>query len=204
MPRAEPWQKFRPSQNGIFAHTLTARWFALQVKPRHDKAVAELLEQRDIPSFLPLYACRRRWSDRVRTVQMPLFPGYVFAMLDPGRRTPVLSTPGVLRLVGAGPNPVSIPDCELAAIASAANSGSPCEPLARMEIGQKIRVLSGPLRGQEGVLVNMGNKNRLVLSISLLGRSVAVDILSDWVLEHSSGNGGASPCNSQSTQWENS
>ncbi len=178
----EQWRNFRSANSGNDEDGRAA-WFAVQVKPRHDKVAAELLEQRGIVSFLPLYTSKRRWSDRVQDVEVPLFPGYLFALLDPGRRAPLLCTPGVVRLIGVGNTPVQIAEEELAAIGVAVQSKSHCEPVTKVVVGDRVRIRSGPLKGQEGVLTHFKNKDRLVLSISLVERSIAVEIQGDWLVE---------------------
>jgi transcription antitermination factor NusG len=157
------------------------RWFALQVRALHEKIVALTLREKGHEEFLPLHRVRRRWSDRVKNVEVPLFPGYVFCRLDIERRLPILVTPGVLFLVGIGKTPCPIEDSEIAALQSVVRSGLPAEPWPFLRVGQRVRIEQGSLQGVEGILVNMKKPCRLVVSVTLLQRSVAVEIEQDWV-----------------------
>jgi len=131
--------------------------------------------------FLPLYQSRRRWSDRQKTVELPLFPGYLFCRLDPQRRLPILRIPGVLHFVGVGNVPMPIKETEIAAIEQAIQSGLVTEPWPFLELGQRVRLEAGPLAGLEGILVATSKVERLVVSVALLRRSVAVSIERRWV-----------------------
>jgi transcription antitermination factor NusG len=157
------------------------RWFAVRVRSRAEKTVATMAQQRGIQEFLPVYESRRRWSDRIKSVEVPLFPGYVFCRLDPDRRLPLLTIPGVLQIVGQGRTPIPVDDSEIAALQAASFSGLQVEPCPFLKIGERFRLEAGPLAGVEGLLVEIRNHCRLVLSVSLLNRSVAVEIDRDWV-----------------------
>lgn len=156
-------------------------WYAVQVRSRHEDAVARHLRVRGLEAFLPLYRERHRWSDRFKEVDLPLFPGYVFCQLNPLNRLPVLSVPGVVQIVGAGKNLLAVDESEIAAIQAAVTSGLPTRPSPFLVIGQKVRIEYGPLCGIEGILSGFRRHQRLVLSISLLQRSIAVEIDGDWV-----------------------
>ncbi len=157
------------------------RWFALRVKSRCEKVVALMAQNRGFQEFLPVYRCRRRWSDRHKEVDLPLFPGYVFCRLDPQHRLPLLTIPGVVHFVGIGKAPAPIEDAEIAAIQAAVHSGLSAEPWPFLQVGQRVRLDGGPLRGLEGILVGTANHHRIVISVMLLRRSVAVSIDRDWV-----------------------
>ena len=156
-------------------------WFALQVRMRHESGVADHLQGKGYEWFLPLYKARRRWSDRVKEVDSPLFPGYLFCRFNPHDRLPILKTPGVTQVVGYSHVPVPVDEQEIEAIRKLVASGVPNFPCAYLGIGSKVRIEAGALRGIEGVLVEIKGKRRLVLSITLLQRSVAVEIDSDAV-----------------------
>jgi transcription antitermination factor NusG len=156
-------------------------WVALQVRPRSEKLVATALDSKDIEAFLPLYSTRRRWSDRVKEVQVPLFAGYVFCRLNLLYRMPVLTIPGVIQFVGNGKTPVPIEEHEITALQSVIKSGLPSMPWPFLKVGQRIRVEHGPLRDLEGILLQVKGSQRLILSISLLHRSVAVEVDRDSV-----------------------
>jgi transcription antitermination factor NusG len=156
-------------------------WFALQVRVRHEVAVSDHLKGKGYEWFLPLYKSRRRWSDRVKEIEAPLFPGYLFCRFDPYDRLPILKTPGVAQIVGYNHIPIPVDEHEIMAIRRLVASGVPNFPCAYLEVGSKVRIDTGALRGLEGILTDVKGKRRLVLSISLLQRSVAVEIDSDAV-----------------------
>jgi transcription antitermination factor NusG len=156
-------------------------WFALQVRMRHEIGVADQLKGKGYEWFLPLYKARRHWSDRVKEVDSPLFPGYLFCRLNPHDRLPILKTPGVTQIVGCNHVPVPVDEQEIEAIRRLIASGVPNVPCAYLEVGSKVRIEAGALRGLEGILTELKGKRRLVLSITLLQRSVAVEIDADAV-----------------------
>jgi len=151
-------------------------WFALQIRPRYENIVATHLRYKGYEIFLPVYKCRRRWSDRIKELELPLFPGYVFCRFNPWDRLQMLVTPGVTQIVGSGRRPTSIDDVEITAIQTAVQSGMPREPWPFLHIGQRVRIEYGPLCGIEGILLNFKGHHRLVLSMTLLQRSVAVEV----------------------------
>lgn len=157
-------------------------WFALQVRSRYEKLVSSALEYKGYQEFLPVYAARRRWSDRIKEVELPLFQGYVFCRLDPGDRLPILTIPGVIGLVGLGKTPAPVDDTEITALQAIVESGLSRLPWPFLRAGQKIRIDHGPLRDLEGILLQIKGSHRLVVSVSLLQRSVAVEIDRDWVI----------------------
>ncbi len=157
-------------------------WFALQTRCRYESFVAKQLCHKSYEILLPLYECRRRWSDRIKELELPLFPGYVFCRFNPLDRLPILVTPGVIRVVGIGKVPMPVDDAEMAAIQTALQSGLPRQPWPFLQIGQRVRVECGPLCGLEGILVDFKGRHRLVLSVTLLQRSVAVEVDGAWVI----------------------
>jgi transcription antitermination factor NusG len=162
-------------------HTSQQPWFAVRVKSNREKIVASIAQSKEFNVLLPIYHCRRRWSDRFMSVQLPLFPGYVFCQLNPANRMPILTIPGVLHFVGVGKIPMPIDDLEIGAIQTAVRSGLWAEPWPFLEVGQRVRLDHGPLAGVEGFLVEAHKKNRIVVSVTILQRSVAVEIERDWV-----------------------
>jgi transcription antitermination factor NusG len=161
-------------------------WFAVQTRLRYEQFAAEHLRSKGYDPFLPVYTCRRRWSDRIKKIDLPLFPGYLFCRFDLQNRLPILVTPGVIQVVGSGKSPIAVDDAEIAAIQGIVQSGLPREPWEFLQVGQTVRIASGPLSGYEGILLNVKGNHRLVLSVSLLRRSVAVEIDSAWVSPASS------------------
>jgi|HubBroStandDraft_6_1064221.scaffolds.fasta_scaffold00112_14 transcription antitermination factor NusG len=156
-------------------------WFALQVRSRRESCVADYLHGQGYERLLPLYKCRRRWSDRIKEVQTPLFPGYLFCRFDPQDRLPILKTPGVIQIVGVNRTPVAVDEAEISAIQTMVAAGVPNQPWPFLQVGEKVRIESGSLCGLEGILLDFKGSHRLVLSISLLQRSVAVEIDSAFV-----------------------
>jgi transcription antitermination factor NusG len=158
------------------------KWFALSVKHRQEDVVAAHLKFKGYQVFLPVYQSRRIWSDRVRVLSLPLFPGYVFCQFNlSNRTTPVVTTPGVVRILGIGANPSPVDDKELAAIQRITRSELECEPWSYLHEGSRVRIAAGSLTGVEGVVVEQRSEMHLVVSITLLRRSVAVHIDPAWV-----------------------
>jgi transcription antitermination factor NusG len=156
-------------------------WFALRVKSRTEKMVSTIARNKGFEEFLPLYQSRRKWSDRFKSVEMPLFPGYVFCRLNPEFRLPLLTIPGVMSFVGIGKVPVPIEEAEIAAIQTAVGAGLLAEPYPFLEAGQRVRLAEGPLAGLEGLLVEVRKQQRLLVSVSMLKRSIAIEIDRHWV-----------------------
>jgi transcription antitermination factor NusG len=127
-----------------------------------------------------MYAVKRRWSDRVKLVEMPLFPGYVFCRFDPKTRLPILKIPTVMSVAGMGRTPEPIPDSEISALQTVCKSGVSAVPCPYLTAGAKVRILEGPLAGLEGILVE-DKETRLILSVTLLQRSVSVEVDRDWI-----------------------
>jgi transcription antitermination factor NusG len=151
-------------------------WFALQVRGRQEFNISENLGSNGYEWFLPLYKCSKRWSDRIKQVDTPLFPGYVFCRFNPLDRLPILKIPGVIQIVGFNRQLVAVDENEIRAIQALVASGIPNHPYPYLEVGDRVRIESGPLRGLEGLLVEFQGNHQLVLSVSLLQRSVAVKI----------------------------
>jgi transcription antitermination factor NusG len=152
------------------------RWFALQVKPRFEKVVSRNLRAKGFEDFLPVYRRRHQWSDRVKEIELPLFPGYVFCHFDVDDRLPILLVPGVTSVVGFGKAPTPIEDVELENLRSILNSGVGFQPWPFVSVGQTVSIEHGALEGLEGIVSTVKNEYRLIVSVSLLQRSVAVEI----------------------------
>ncbi len=163
-------------------------WFALRVRSNFEKTVASELRERGYQELLPLYRARRRWSDRMKEIELPLFPGYVFTRLDdPARLWPVLSVRGVVHLVCAGRTPVPVDEAEIEAVSAIVRSGVPAGPWPYLRSGDVVTITDGALAGLTGILVQIKNQYRLVVSVSMLMRSVAVELDRAWVRPHSQG-----------------
>lgn len=167
---------FDSNTGGFNARGVTSPWFALQVRTRHEAGVAKFLSGKGYDPFVPLYQSRRRWSDRIKVVAEPLFPGYLFCRFDPNNRLPILATPGVIQIVGFNRMLVPVDEAEIDAIQSLVASGFPSQPWPFLQVGDRVQIDSGPLRGLEGLLVELKGSHRLVVSVTLLQRSVAVEI----------------------------
>src|SRR6266404_3021032 len=152
------------------------RWYALQVRSRWESSTAALLSGKGYQTFLPTYKAEKRWRGGLRDVAAPLFPGYVFCQFDPHKRLPVLVTAGVLAVVGTGRIPVPVEDSEIDAIQRVVSSGISAEPWPYLEVGQQVRIEDGALSGLEGILTSFRGSRRIVVSVSLLCRSVALEI----------------------------
>src|SRR5689334_11204593 len=151
-------------------------WYALHVKPRFEKYVTGQLVGKGYDTFLPSYSTKRKWSDRVKTLELPLFPGYVFCRFNVNTRLPILITPGVMAVVGVGKAPAAIDEAEITAIQQVIKSGLPAQRWPYLNCGEIVRVETGPLEGLTGIVVRIKGFDRLVVSVSLLMRSVSVEI----------------------------
>jgi transcription antitermination factor NusG len=151
-------------------------WFALQTRSRWEGTAAGLLRAKGLETLLPTYSTRRKWSDRNKAVDSPLFPGYVFCRFDVHNRLPVLITPGVISVVGRGKTPVAIDDLEILSIQAAIRSGVPVEPWPYVEVGERVRIENDVFNGMEGILTSFKGSHRVVISVTLLRRSVALEI----------------------------
>jgi transcription termination/antitermination protein NusG len=156
----------------------TENWYSLHTRPRHEKIVADRLQERGVTTYLPLVTEVHRWSDRKKKVQMPLFSCYVFAKFVPNRaeRLRVLRVEGVFGLVGAHGEGSPIPDDQIAAVRNLVEGDIPwsCHPF--LKIGQRVRIRSGALDGLEGILVGRNGDRTLVISIDAIQRSLAVRV----------------------------
>lgn len=151
-------------------------WYAAYTNAHHEKRVAEQLARRSVEHFLPLYETVRRWKDRRVRLQLPLFPGYVFVRLALRDRLQVLQVPGVANLVGFSGTPTALPLEEIDTLRSSLRDGVRAEPHPYLTVGRRVRVKAGPLAGMEGILVRKKNQDRLVISLDLILRSVAVEV----------------------------
>jgi transcription antitermination factor NusG len=158
------------------AGQLAANWYALYTCPRHEKQVAEQIEQRRISCFLPLYRSLRRWKDRRKELELALFPGYVFVRIAPQNRLQVLRVPGAVRLVTFNGQPSALPEAEIESLRRGLAGRVRMAPHPYLQVGRRVRVRSGPMAGLEGILRRRKEGLRLVVSIEMLARSVAVEV----------------------------
>src|SRR5579864_194361 len=163
-------------QNGIFLEYLEARWYAVYTWAHHEKRVAEQMGQRQIRGFLPVYRSMRRWKDRRKEIELALFPSYVFVHLALKDRLRVLEIPGVVHLVSAQGKPVPLADTEIESFQRGMQGCVRMEPHPLLRVGRRVRVQGGPMAGLEEILVRRKDGPRLVVSIEILMRAVAVEV----------------------------
>ena len=158
----------------------TASWYAVRVQSRFENVVSAALRGKGYEEFLPLYRAVRRWSDRQKKIDLPLFPGYLFCRFNPDRLLPILITPGVVQVVSAGKTPIPVAEEEIEAVRRILGSGLLAQPWPFLRVGSRVYIERGPLAGLEGIITSAEKSFRLVVSVSLLQRSVAVEIDRDW------------------------
>ncbi|HVR24328.1 MAG TPA: UpxY family transcription antiterminator [Candidatus Polarisedimenticolia bacterium] len=170
-----PWN---PQQPAALMENESEQWYGLYTRPRHEKIVAHRLAERGVTTFLPLVTEVHRWSDRKKSVQLPLFSCYVFAKFIPNRvdRLRVLRVDGVFALVGACGEGAPIPDAEIDAVRSLVETQLPWSSHPYLKIGQRVRIRSGALDGMEGILVSRNGDRTLVISVEAIQRSLAVRV----------------------------
>ena len=151
-------------------------WYALYTRHQHEKRVHQTLTAKGFETFLPLYTTAHQWKDRVKRVSLPLFPCYVFLRGPFTQWLPILTTPSIHSVVGFGGRPASICSAEVEAIRRVVESPVQAEPHPFLRCGDRVRVVAGPLRDLEGILVRKKNWCKLVLSVEMLQRSVAIEI----------------------------
>jgi transcription antitermination factor NusG len=166
----------QPAQSPALAEFVEARWYAIHTCSRHEKQVATHLERRAVEFFLPTYPSVRRWKDRRVCLDLPLFPGYLFVRIPLAERLRVLQVPSVVSLIGVNGRGTPLADDEVDQVRNAVAGGRGVEPHAYLRIGQRVRVRSGPLCELEGILVRKKNGLRVVISLDLIMRSMAVEV----------------------------
>jgi transcription antitermination factor NusG len=156
---------------------MTSNWFALQVRPRRELTISAMLRAKGYEEFLPL-----RRSHRAGCAIQPLFTGYVFCRLSPGASGRFVTTPGVIRIVSFGGKPVPVDSEEIAALQLVDKSGCANAPLQGLHLGDKVVIDYGPLRGLCGVLSSVRGQHRLLISVTAMGRTVAVEVDPNWII----------------------
>lgn len=154
----------------------TSGWHALYTRHQHEKVVAQALSGKGFEVFLPLYSAVRRWKDRQKELSLPLFPSYVFIQGGLDRMLNIVTTPGVHALVGWGGRPAVVPQEEIEAVRRMVQSAIQVEPHPYLKSGDWVRIKSGPLEGIRGILLRKKSVYRLVLSVEMLEKSVAVEV----------------------------
>jgi transcription antitermination factor NusG len=151
-------------------------WYAGYTSSRHEKRVAEHFDQRGVEYFLPLYETIHRWNNGRHRVQLPLFPGYIFVRIALQERLRVLEVPGFVRLVGFNSLPHPWPETDLNKMKEALNKGALAEPYPYLTVGTRVAIRNGPMQGMTGILLRRQNKCRVVISVDLIMRSMAVEV----------------------------
>src|SRR5437660_11361722 len=150
-------------------------WYAIQVRPRSELAAAKSLQNKGFHQFVPRYKSKRKWSDRSVESELPLFPSYIFCRFNPQVQMPILTTPGVIRIVGNRKMPLPIQIQEIEAVLQIIQSRYKVEPHPFVAIGTQVLIQSGPLAGLEGIVDGYKNR-RLILSIKLIKRSIVIQL----------------------------
>jgi transcription antitermination factor NusG len=158
------------------ANCFEKHWYAAHTRANHEKRVAEQLGRRAVEHFLPLYQSVRKWADRRKRLEVPLFPGYVFVRLPLQERMRVLEIPSVARIVGFDHLPAALPDDEVEALRHGLTGQLRAVPHPYLNVGRRVRIIRGPLEGCEGILLRSKSDLRVVLSVDLILRSVAVEV----------------------------
>ena len=153
-----------------------SNWYAVFVRPKMEKQIGAVLIEKGFEVCVPMYRCRRRWSDRYKWLDLPLFPTYLFCRLALRQKTLVLTTPGVIRIVSQGVVPLPVGDEEMNGLLQLCRFGVHALPLPAIPTGSRVRIKSGALAGVEGTLLEERRVSRVVLSVSLLNRAVCVEI----------------------------
>ena len=171
---------------------LDTAWWAVYTRHQHEKAVAEMLSAKGFDVFLPLYQSTRRWKDRSKVLSLPLFPCYLFLRGGMDRKLQIVTTPGVHMILYRGERVAIVPDAEIEALQRAVDGPFCVEPHPFLKCGMRVRVTRGALAGIEGILIRKKNLFRLILSVDMLAKSVAVEVYSSDV----------EPCGRDSQNWE--
>ena len=151
-------------------------WYALRTRSRHEKRVEEQLTARGIEPFLPLIQRWRQWKDRRKQVAFPLFPGYCFARFTQRDRITVVSTHGVVQIIGNQDGPLPVPEAEIEAVRRLVESTLPYDPHPYLSEGMLVEVIRGPLKGLQGVLVRKGSRARFVIQVGLIHQAASVEL----------------------------
>ena len=156
-------------------------WYAIRVRSNFEQKTSKLLRQKGFEELLPTYKCKKIWSDRVKIIDQPLFPGYVFCRFDQRNLLKILQTAGVVHVVSFAGEPTPVDEREMDSVRTLMNSSIPLAPHPFLRVGERVLIKRGPLAGVEGILLRFQKDYRLIVSVSLLQRSVAAEVESDWV-----------------------
>jgi transcription antitermination factor NusG len=166
----------RPPLQNVGTSTASLFWFAVRVREKFRAKAEQQFTAHGYEFFSPAVMETRQWSDRRKVMSVPLFSGYVFCRFSPDRPLPILCTPGVIDIVRFGARLAEVDAAELAAIKQALESTRAVDALPELVYGQRVRVMRGPMEGVEGALAVIRSNVRLILSVTMMNRSVAVEI----------------------------
>jgi len=157
-------------------------WYVVRTRSNFERAASLSLQEKGYETFLPVYRSRRKWADRTKEIEVPLFAGYTFCRFDASRRLPILQTPGVTSILGhSTTGPIPVEESEVAAINTMLRTELPVGPWPFLREGQYVRVERGPLTGLEGFVIQVKAHFRLVVSVSLLQRAVYAELDREWI-----------------------
>ena len=168
-------------EDALPAAYLQPQWYATYTRSRHEKRIAEQLAGKRVEHFLPVYETVRQWKNGKARVEFPLFPGYIFVRIPLKERLQVLEVPGVVRLVSFNGMPAPLPQVDIEIMRDALRKGIEAEPHPYLKVGTRVRIKTGPLQGLEGILLRKKGKPRVVVSVDLIMRSIALEIESNEV-----------------------
>jgi transcription antitermination factor NusG len=152
------------------------KWYALAVGYQHEQQTERALRSKGLETLVPMYSSQRQWSDRIKEIRLPVFAGYILCHFALMQRLQVTDTLGVGKIVGFGGTPAAIDDSEIDGIRLVMESKQPWAPWPYLKAGDRVRVERGPMRGLEGTLLRTKDALRLVISVELLQRSMAVEL----------------------------
>jgi transcription antitermination factor NusG len=156
-------------------------WYVIAVRARREAHISGILEQMGYEPYLPSYVAVKKYSDRVKKIEQPLFPGYLFIRLDIRYRLPILKLTDVIRFLGDERGPTPVVEAEIEAVSKSMASNLAWQPWPFLETGNEVTLITGPLCGVEGKLVSLRGDSRLVIGISLLQRAIAIEVDRTWV-----------------------
>jgi transcription antitermination factor NusG len=168
-----------PAENEVHSQVL---WYAGYTASRHEKRVADHFAQRGVEHFLPLYETIHRWNNGRHRVQLPLFPSYIFVRIALRDRLRVIEVPGFVRLVGFNSLPHPLPEADINRMKDALNKGVLAEPYPYLTVGTRVEIRNGPMQGMTGILLRRQNECRVVISVDLIMRSMAVEVEAEDVV----------------------
>ena len=151
-------------------------WFALQVKPRHEFVTATTLQNKGFDHFMPVYTRERQWSDRKRKITLPLFTGYVFCRFSPHAKLPIITTAGVLRIVGSSKGATPISGEEIETIRKVTLLGRKVQPCCYIPVGSKVTIEEGPKAGLKGMFKGQRIRSEMIISVDLVQQSISIDV----------------------------